>query len=429
MVEVSICKDTYHTYMMMPGNNGTEIEDEERMMSNQQSELLLPFHVQQMNGEKGYYYDITGKIDFRNYIEKQQADTEIITCMIRMLVKLCHVVDEYLLNLDSLLLDENHLYVDADTKNVYAAYVPGMQGGFAGQLLQLSVCLLENANHEEKEGVLLVYDFYKTVRREDFTPGLLSGLLKQEVIKEIVDPKAAEIQYDEVEVTNIDESDNQKADKDEPPGVKKSPFLQIGLIIVSAIMLLLYRMGYTEMILKTAGLHMDAGYVTLGILLVILAVVILISQFGKKIELPFKLNKKEGDVWNDAEFENGGIYSLTDESLPEKTIILSGMKSCVRLISLNKNVAEDIVITQFPCMVGSRKNDVQIVVAAAGISRQHVLFEKTEEGILVTDLHSTNGTRINGEMLEANEKRKLLVEDILELADVRYMYCGGETGY
>lgn len=110
-------------------------------------------------------------------------------------------------------------------------------------------------------------------------------------------------------------------------------------------------------------------------------------------------------------------------------MILSGMKDCIRLISLNKNVAEDIVITQFPCIAGSRKKDVQIVVAAAGISRQHVLFEKTGDGILVTDLQSTNGTRINGERLEANEKRKLLVEDILELADVRYMYCGGETGY
>ncbi|MFQ9389718.1 MAG: FHA domain-containing protein [Coprococcus sp.] len=39
------------------------------------------------------------------------------------------------------------------------------------------------------------------------------------------------------------------------------------------------------------------------------------------------------------------------------------------------------------------------------------------------DLNSTNGTRINGEELKKNEKRRLMAEDIIEFAGVRYMFC------
>ena len=39
------------------------------------------------------------------------------------------------------------------------------------------------------------------------------------------------------------------------------------------------------------------------------------------------------------------------------------------------------------------------------------------------DLNSTNGTRINGEELKKNEKRRLMADDIIEFAGVRYMFC------
>ena len=39
------------------------------------------------------------------------------------------------------------------------------------------------------------------------------------------------------------------------------------------------------------------------------------------------------------------------------------------------------------------------------------------------DLHSTNGTKVNGEFLEDDEQRRLMAEDIIEFASVRFMYC------
>lgn len=183
-MEISYTKDTYHTYMVIVGSGADETDDEEKMLSNQQSSALLPFHMQQLNGKKDYYYDITGRMDFKSYIEKQQADVIIIENVIHFLINTYHTVDEYLLSPDSILLDPACVYMDMDEKNLYAAYVPGMRDCFDRQLQWFSACLLENTDHRDKEGVLLAYEFYKTVRREDFAPGLLTALCKRESVAE-----------------------------------------------------------------------------------------------------------------------------------------------------------------------------------------------------------------------------------------------------
>lgn len=78
---------------------------------------------------------------------------------------------------------------------------------------------------------------------------------------------------------------------------------------------------------------------------------------------------------------------------------------------------------RFPCMVGSLQAEDIYVIPVRGISRKHARIEKTEKGIYLMDLNSTNGTRINGEELKKNEKRRLMAEDIIEFAGVRYMFC------
>ena len=90
---------------------------------------------------------------------------------------------------------------------------------------------------------------------------------------------------------------------------------------------------------------------------------------------------------------------------------------------MNKHVTPDLILSEFPCTVGCSKEKNQYCVSVEGISRQHAIFEKQSDGIYLMDLHSTNGTKVNGEFLEANEKRRLIAEDIVELAGVRFMYC------
>ncbi|MGN0204432.1 MAG: DUF6382 domain-containing protein [Coprococcus sp.] len=442
-MEVSYRKDACHTYMVVTGSGTVETDDEERMLSNQQSPILLPFHVQQLNGKKDYYYDITGRLDFRSYIEKQQADSTIIGLIIVFLIKIYRTVDEYLLDPGGILLDMTYIYWDMDEKQLYAAYVPGMKESFDEQLQRLASELLENTDHRDKEGVLLVYDFYKTVRREDFSPGLLNGLCKKDAEgRGTVDNTfQGDAKSDFEEVINYavnekiqDAGREEEEEKEEKikDGKKIFYLWNAGTVCVCLLILLVYRMGYIGKILVTAGMAVNESYVAIGIIICVLAFAFILRRQREINQLPAGEDKDEKTVWDDTEFENGGVYSFVDETdmdrnLPDddRTVVLSGMTGNVRLISLNKNIAADLLLTHFPCVVGSQEAEGQAVIPALGISRRHAVFEKMADGIYLMDMDSTNGTRVNGKKLKKEEKRRLLVEDIIEFADVRYMYCGG----
>ena len=441
-MEVSYKKNVCRSYMIIAGSGTAETDDEERMLSNQQSSVLLPFHVQQLNGKKDYYYDITGRLDFRSYVEKRQADCMTIGLIIDFLIKLYHTVDEYLLDPDGILLDMAYIYLDMDENQLYAAYVPGMKEKFDERLQRLASDLLENTDHRDKEGVLLVYDFYKAVRREDFSPGLLSALCKKDHEEGTAGHSfcsSTENVFEEVVNDDIHikiqaaEEDDAEANGEETKSVKKGALLwNAGTVCVCLLILLAHRMGYTGRILVTAGLALNEVYVTMGMIIGVLIAAFIVPRKRGQRRLVAGKEDDEEDVWDDMEFENGGIYSFRDETDVDgnpagndRTVVLSGMSGNVRLISLNKNIADDLVLTHFPCVVGSQESEGQAAIPALGISRKHAVFEKMSDGIYLMDLDSTNGTRINGKKLKKEEKRRLLVEDIIEFADVRYMFCGG----
>ncbi len=437
-MEISFSKDTYHTYMVVENDAAPDAEYEEKMMGNQQSVVLLPFHIQCVDGRKQYYYEITGKMDFRSCIEKRAADALVLENLIHCLVELCYTVDEHLLNLGSVLVAADYMYVDIETKRMYAAYVPGLQGDFSEALRTLSACLLEKTDHHDKEGVLLAYDLYRIIRQEDFTPGLLGDLLKRQEkgrVPEILEkPEPVEIyKAEKIRETGSDHKD--VAEEKTSQSIKKSglflsgvrPFIGIGLWLL---IFVIYRLGYLQMVLDRIGLALEARIAALLLMAVVLLLLVG-SLFLEKRMRQFKKEKEEQDVWEDLEpgnQENKGIYAFTDMSVGEsdQTVILSGAAGTIRLVSLNKNIADDLVITQMPCLLGSRRPDAEVIIGAVGISRKHALMEQLEDGIYLSDLHSTNGTFVNGERLKGDERKKLLFEDVIAFADVRYMYCGGQ---
>lgn len=56
--------------------------------------------------------------------------------------------------------------------------------------------------------------------------------------------------------------------------------------------------------------------------------------------------------------------------------------------------------------------------AAKKVSRQQLLFKRTDRGFVVVDLESSNGTELNGEALEPNEEYAIEAGDELEIAGV-----------
>lgn len=69
--------------------------------------------------------------------------------------------------------------------------------------------------------------------------------------------------------------------------------------------------------------------------------------------------------------------------------------------------------------LGRDSAHAEITLADASISRCHLLIELREEGLVVTDCNSTNGTAVNGQRLASYQQRvPLQNSDTLTLGDI-----------
>ena len=57
-----------------------------------------------------------------------------------------------------------------------------------------------------------------------------------------------------------------------------------------------------------------------------------------------------------------------------------------------------------------------------GVSRLHAKLEREGTEYYITDLNSTNGTKINGSLLEANERKQIQIGDELDFAGILFRF-------
>ena len=74
------------------------------------------------------------------------------------------------------------------------------------------------------------------------------------------------------------------------------------------------------------------------------------------------------------------------------------------------------MVGEHPLIIG-RSPDVDITVNDANVSRQHAEVWRTPEGVAIRDLGSTNGTVVNGHVIEAVS---LSARDEVSIGNVRF---------
>ena len=86
-------------------------------------------------------------------------------------------VEEYLLKEEQLLLDPEYLYLEPDHFTVELCLVPGHREEAPQALSKLLGYLLERADHQDREAVVLAYNLYRISLRENYgTADLLRQL-------------------------------------------------------------------------------------------------------------------------------------------------------------------------------------------------------------------------------------------------------------
>lgn len=81
-----------------------------------------------------------------------------------------------------------------------------------------------------------------------------------------------------------------------------------------------------------------------------------------------------------------------------------------------------IIIEHYPFFIGKFKNNVDYCIEKDVISRYHAKVTQEGDEYYLTDLNSTNGTFLNGEMLLTYQKKAIKVGDEITFADLKYQF-------
>ena len=138
--------------------------------------------------------------------------------------------------------------------------------------------------------------------------------------------------------------------------------------------------------------------------------------------LPFMLNRySPNEQARMVEFYEGmlmAVYRLKQEA----TVILAARGNRYVLSPEQKGLYVPIYMQEFPFFIGTLKTKVDYVINSPSVSRFHAKIEQENEQFFLVDLNSTNGTFVNGQRLEPNEKCMIYPGDLIAFAEIGYRF-------
>lgn len=146
----------------------------------------------------------------------------------------------------------------------------------------------------------------------------------------------------------------------------------------------------------------------------------------------------ETDEWTDSlavESDLGDGLEFREEEEDEEpiqwigeTVILSQVEETGtrrRLVPLEEGATDGVseaVINSFPFVIGKSAGLADLVLPYTAVSRMHARIDRHPDGYQITDLNSTNGTRVGDQKLEANGCAPLRVGDEIWIANVGFRF-------
>ena len=91
---------------------------------------LLEMYIGCINGESELSYIISSRQSVRDLFSRNKIKYEDVKILIDGIISLGKELREYLLDINSILLDLDFIYFDVDTKKVYFCYYPNNDNSF-----------------------------------------------------------------------------------------------------------------------------------------------------------------------------------------------------------------------------------------------------------------------------------------------------------
>ena len=350
-------RDLNRKYLVM-----TDCSDgfETRMLLRNKTNGFIMLKKEEWDNETRLYYDITGKQSLEKGFIKRKITYEDLAHLLYSISSQVKECRRLFLDVSGLVLSPEYIYKDVNSEKYYWIFNPGEND--STEILELAEYLLEHIDNQNQSVVKTTYELYRRAKEGSIDAENLYELLQGDETKQSEDENVlVKEAFNPVEKANNKEFKRNK------------------------------------------------------------------TKLEQTIDKLFYLMKKKNNEREKTEeplFNREDIYKGTEEDderiVAGETVLLSLPEAETRiLISRDQNIG-DAKLKDFPCVLGSKADSVDIVLNDKSVSRVHAQIDEAEGRLYIYDMNSTNGTYINGVKIVSEEK-EIKEGDEIRLGNLRFV--------
>lgn len=459
-MEITYRRSLHKSYMCIETTEDVVEEHELMILQKYSAPQLLPMQLMIQDGRVQYWFEITGKQQMADYIGGKQIGMEQLKMALFSVEQMCRKLPEFLLREERISLLPELLYVDFTDETLYFTYLPFQNGNFLKEFRRWMEEVLRNLDHQDRKCVELAYSVYEKSREENIS---IQELLKEMQIEEVQTEEVGEegihcseelskeVQVERMHTEKIGTEKVQVQEtKKESDGEKRTQSVRKIWEKVTASWKSFEKGDRTsrteelksrllqepvkwknwfqqEFLQKRERYRKEKVHYT--------------PQKYQKQEEAYKPQEqpKQEETYRPQE-QPGQKESWKPQKQPKQETDFNqsifhnqenGQTQLLRtqrgeaegkLIYQGKNECSDFRIETQEFLIGRNSWQVNGKIETDGISRMHARIVKRGEEYYIEDLNSTNGTYVNGELLEYHVPRKLAPNDWIRFGNEEYLF-------
>ena len=345
--------------------------------------------------------------------------------------ELCHIIfsickererlRKYMLPWTQMVLSEKYIYKNLDTSDFSFIYLPLQNTHVDNSLADYLVSMVD---YDDDELVEAIYDVYTMKDDEGWPEVLRQRLINIREKRRVLVSESAESDLNERMVVPESKYDaNREKPKEAKPDRIKDALCYAGIYLVAA-SVAVYSI-IEEFILDSYELILlGVGILVLSLLATTIITRILTPSVYERIMKVIgpKNNRKEKKF--DDEDRDGPVRNeiITKEADYGKTVYIEAQKPKNILYGQGDNHF-NIDLNSLPITIGRMEGNADVVINNKSISKLHAKIYAGDEGILIEDLYSTNGTIKNGIRLAPGEAVPLNLKDDVTLGNLDFVFA------
>ncbi len=156
-------------------STGYEIE-----MLTQNEFEFIPSAMRGINGNDvslSYKVDGLGSLD--KLFSRRAPNMRDVKKILSALYKCIEEIKCYLLNVSNILLSLKYIFYDKENDKLRFIYAPDSGRDFYDSLRKLLEDIMQIYDHEDRDGVVFLYDFYSEILKENFSPRMFCEIIEK----------------------------------------------------------------------------------------------------------------------------------------------------------------------------------------------------------------------------------------------------------